>query len=227
MLRFLYLLVLILITSVTYGISKPLCKVLLETYQGALLIILSIFDWHVWRILVLDGLLHPHSSIPYVQMGRSIVLHTVSLLSLLNWSNKFERRLVFSTFRLAKIAVSLFHFLRCCTRTSRNADTVLLWIIILSFVVARTVYYVPAVVTLGYSTRHLVPGLDADVLAGGKKTPQLTTWIMGHNTRWIRRSRRSVASCVAIPYVTHRISSTIKILSIVWRKVEREKVHMM
>jgi len=30
---------------------------------------------------VFDGLLHPHSSIPYVQMGRSIVLYTVSLLS--------------------------------------------------------------------------------------------------------------------------------------------------
>jgi len=30
---------------------------------------------------VLDGLLHPHSSIPYVQMGRNIVLYAVSLLS--------------------------------------------------------------------------------------------------------------------------------------------------
>ena len=29
---------------------------------------------------MLDGLLHPHSSVPYVQMGRSIVLYTVSLL---------------------------------------------------------------------------------------------------------------------------------------------------
>jgi len=29
----------------------------------------------------MDGLLHPHSSIPYVQMGRSIALYTVSLLS--------------------------------------------------------------------------------------------------------------------------------------------------
>ena len=80
-LRFLCLLVLILITSVTYGVSKSLCKVWLETYQGALLIILCIFDWNVWRILVLDGLLHPHSSIRYVQKGRSIVLYTVSLLS--------------------------------------------------------------------------------------------------------------------------------------------------
>jgi len=31
--------------------------------------------------LVLDGLLHPYSSIPYVKMGRSIVLYAVSLLS--------------------------------------------------------------------------------------------------------------------------------------------------
>jgi len=30
---------------------------------------------------VFDGLLHPHISIPYVQMGRSIALYTVSLLS--------------------------------------------------------------------------------------------------------------------------------------------------
>jgi len=75
--------------SVTYGISKSLCKFWLQTYQGALLIILIIFDWNVWRILVLDGLLHPHSSIPYVQMGRSIALYTVSLLS----SDSCERAL--------------------------------------------------------------------------------------------------------------------------------------
>ena len=30
---------------------------------------------------MLDGLQHPHSSIQYVQMGRSIALYTVSLLS--------------------------------------------------------------------------------------------------------------------------------------------------
>jgi len=81
-LRFLYLLALILTTSVTYWISKSLCKVWLETYQGALLITLCIFDWNVCRILVLDGLLHPHNSIPFVQMGRSIALYMVSLLLL-------------------------------------------------------------------------------------------------------------------------------------------------
>jgi len=94
-LRFLYLLVLILITSVTYGVSKSLFEVLLETYQGALLIILSIFDWNVWRILVLDGLLYPHSSIPYVQMGRSMVLYTVSLLSRDSCERMFISQLMF------------------------------------------------------------------------------------------------------------------------------------
>jgi len=94
-LRFLYLLLLILITSVTYGISKSLCKVWLETYQGALLIILSILDCNVWRILVLDGLLHPHSSIRYVQMGCSIVLYTVSLLSRDSCERVFISQLLF------------------------------------------------------------------------------------------------------------------------------------
>jgi len=94
-LRFLYLLVLILITFVTYRISKLLCNVWLETYQGALLNILSIFDWNVWRILVLDGLLHPHRSIPYVQMGRSIVLYRVSLLSRDSCERVFISQLMF------------------------------------------------------------------------------------------------------------------------------------
>jgi len=111
-LRFLYLLALILITSVTYGISKSLCKVWLETYQGALPIILSSFDWNVCRILVLDGLLHPHSSIPCVQIGRSIALCTVSLLSRDSCERVFISQFMFlslssSWHRLAFIPVLL------------------------------------------------------------------------------------------------------------------------
>ena len=94
-LRFLYLLMLILITSFTYGISKSSFKVWLETYKGTLLIILSIFVWNVWRILALDGLLHPHSSIPYVQIGCSIVLYTVSLLSRDSCERVFISQLMF------------------------------------------------------------------------------------------------------------------------------------
>ena len=109
-LRFLYLLALVRTTSVTDWISKSLCKVWLETYQGALLIILRIFDCNVWRILLLDGLLHPHSSFPYVQMGRSIALYTVSLLSMDSGERAFISQLMFlssSWHRLAFMCV--FH----------------------------------------------------------------------------------------------------------------------
>jgi len=44
---------------------------------------------------VLDGLLHPHSSIPYVQMGRSIALYAVSLLSRDSCERVFISQLMF------------------------------------------------------------------------------------------------------------------------------------
>jgi len=61
---------------------------------------------------VLDGLLHPHSSIPYVQLGRSIALYTVSLLSKDICERAFISQLMFlslssSWYRLAFICV--FH----------------------------------------------------------------------------------------------------------------------
>jgi len=48
---------------------------------------------------VLDGLLHPRSSIPYVQMGRSIALYTVSLLSVDSFERAFTGQLVFLGFK--------------------------------------------------------------------------------------------------------------------------------
>ena len=45
---------------------------------------------------MLDDLLHPHSSIPYVQMGRSIVLYTVSLLSRDSCERVFINQLMIS-----------------------------------------------------------------------------------------------------------------------------------
>jgi hypothetical protein len=44
---------------------------------------------------VLDGLLHPHSSIPYVQMGRSIASYTFSLLSRDSCERAFISQLMF------------------------------------------------------------------------------------------------------------------------------------
>jgi len=44
---------------------------------------------------VLGGLLHPYSSIPYVQMGRSVALYTVSLLSRDSCERVFISQLMF------------------------------------------------------------------------------------------------------------------------------------
>jgi hypothetical protein len=51
-------------TSVKYGMPKSLCKVTFDMYQGALASFLNVLDWNVWRMFVLEGLLHPDSSIP-------------------------------------------------------------------------------------------------------------------------------------------------------------------
>ena len=61
---------------------------------------------------MLDGLLHPHSSILYVQMGRSIALYTVSLLSRDSCERALISQLIFlclssSWYRLAFMCV--FH----------------------------------------------------------------------------------------------------------------------
>jgi hypothetical protein len=55
-----------------YFYFRSSCRVWLETYHGAFAINLKAFDWYVCDILVLDGLAHPHNSIPYVHMGFSI-----------------------------------------------------------------------------------------------------------------------------------------------------------
>jgi hypothetical protein len=57
--RFLWFLAYVLITSVTFGVLRSLRNVTFDTYQGALASLRN-----VWRIFVLEGLLHPHSSIP-------------------------------------------------------------------------------------------------------------------------------------------------------------------
>jgi hypothetical protein len=62
--RFLWFFAYVLTTSVTYGMTKSLCKVTFDMYQGSLPSFLNVSDWNVWRIFVLEGLLHPHSSIP-------------------------------------------------------------------------------------------------------------------------------------------------------------------
>jgi hypothetical protein len=53
--RFLWFFAYVLMTSVTYGRRKSLCKVTFDMYQGALASFVNVLDWNVWRILVLEG----------------------------------------------------------------------------------------------------------------------------------------------------------------------------
>jgi len=81
---------------------------LIGDVPGALLIILSICDWNIWRILVLDGLLHHHSSNPYSQMGRSIALYTVSLLSRDSCERAFINQLMFLRLKFQLASFSFY-----------------------------------------------------------------------------------------------------------------------
>jgi len=68
-------------TSLMYVMLRSVCNVWLLTYRGAFVMSRNVFDWKACNILVLDGLLQPHSSIPYVHIGFILVLYSSSLFS--------------------------------------------------------------------------------------------------------------------------------------------------
>jgi hypothetical protein len=51
-------------TSLMNGTFRSSCKVWLVTYQGAFVIIRSIWDWLRCILAICDFLAHPHNSIP-------------------------------------------------------------------------------------------------------------------------------------------------------------------
>ena len=57
---------------------------------------------------MLDGLLHPQSSIPYVQMGPSIALFTVSLLSRDSCERAFISQLMFLSFKFQLVSFGFY-----------------------------------------------------------------------------------------------------------------------
>jgi hypothetical protein len=69
------------ISSATNGIWRSLCSVKFETYHGALVMVCRTFHRSLWIILLFDDLVHPHSWVPYVQIGLSTHLYTKVLFS--------------------------------------------------------------------------------------------------------------------------------------------------
>jgi hypothetical protein len=77
---------------------------------------------------VLDGLLHPHSSIPYVQMGRSIALYTVSLLSRDSCERAFIIQLMFLSLSSSWRRLAFVCGFRFCFEWAVKQAVVLLFI---------------------------------------------------------------------------------------------------
>jgi hypothetical protein len=71
----------LLISVATNGMCKSVCRVKLETYQGASVMDRRIFYCSRWMICVWDGFAQPHSWMPYVHTGLSTHLYKRSLFS--------------------------------------------------------------------------------------------------------------------------------------------------
>jgi hypothetical protein len=80
---------------------RSVCSVWLLTYRGAFVISLNVFDWKACNILALDGLLQPHSSIPSVHIGFSMVLYSSSAFSTDSWEVRPISQQYFLTHKLS------------------------------------------------------------------------------------------------------------------------------
>jgi hypothetical protein len=101
------------ISSVMNGIWSSLCNVKFEIYHGALVMVCSTFDWSLWIILVFDGLAHPHSWIPYVQIGINMHLYIKVLFSRESLDFRPKSHDICRTFKL-----SCWHFVLCFCQVS-------------------------------------------------------------------------------------------------------------
>jgi hypothetical protein len=72
---------LVLIRSDMNGIFRSVWIVWFDTYQGALRMHRRTLDWNLWMRTMLEAFADPNTSMAYVNVGRRIVLYTVSLLS--------------------------------------------------------------------------------------------------------------------------------------------------
>jgi hypothetical protein len=68
-----YLVLKLVISALTVGICRSVCKIVFGTYSGALRIDLRTLFWNLCSISMLELLAVPQSGMPYVQMGFRIV----------------------------------------------------------------------------------------------------------------------------------------------------------
>jgi hypothetical protein len=76
-----YLVLYLVISALTVGTCRSVCRIVFGTYRGALTIDLSTLFWNLCSILMLELLAVPQRGKPYVQMGFRIVLYISNLFS--------------------------------------------------------------------------------------------------------------------------------------------------
>jgi len=76
-----YLVLMLVISALTVGICRSVCKIVFGTYHGALTIDLRTLFWNLCSISMLELLAVPQRGMPYVQMGFRIVLYISNLFS--------------------------------------------------------------------------------------------------------------------------------------------------
>jgi len=76
-----YLVLKLVISALTVGICRSVCKIVFGTYHGPLTIDLRTLFWNLCSISVLELLAVPQREMPYVQMGFRIVLYISNLFS--------------------------------------------------------------------------------------------------------------------------------------------------
>jgi len=76
-----YLVLKLVISALTVGICRSVCRIVFGTYRGALMIDLRTLFWNICSISMLELLAVPQWGMPYVQMGFRIVLYISNLFS--------------------------------------------------------------------------------------------------------------------------------------------------
>jgi len=76
-----YLVLKLVISALTVGICRSVCRIVFGTYRGALTTDLRTLFWNLCSISMLELLAVPQRGMPYVQMGFRIVLCISNLFS--------------------------------------------------------------------------------------------------------------------------------------------------
>jgi hypothetical protein len=136
----------LLISSVMNGIWRSLCNVKFETYHGTLVMVRSIFDWSLRIILVFDGVAHPHSWIPYAQIGFNMHLYIKVLFSREDMDFRPKSHDIYRTYAYMvwqiwkKLKQNMTYWLRNHKSETLIGNKIVHWVYVFRYIASRLSY---------------------------------------------------------------------------------------